>query len=394
MAQIARIAEFRQEMKNWRQDIHANPELGFEENRTSDLVAQLLTSFGMEVHRGLGHTGVVGVLKGSSGNNAIGLRADMDALPILEENTFEYKSRDDGVMHACGHDGHTAMLLGAAKYLAETKNFSGTVYFIFQPAEEGLGGASAMIKDGLFEKFPVDGVYGLHNWPGLKVGEFAVRPGPMMAACDEFEITVTGEGAHGAMPHLGIDPVVCATDIVSSLQTIVSRVNDPLEAAVVSVTKIHGGDAFNVIPKQVDLAGTVRSFKDSVQQNVESGILRIAKNVASAHRCTANITYTHQFPTTVNHKTETSLAIKAATQLVGRDRIYQNLPPCMGSEDFSYMLNERPGSYIWMGNAGDPGGCFLHNPKYDFNDESLVFGASYWAYLVQTIQPSPNKLNQ
>ena len=260
MAQIARITEFQQEIQNWRQDIHANPELGFKENRTSDLVAQLLTSFGLEVHRGLGQTGVIGVLKGSSGNNAIGLRADMDALPILEENTFEYKSRDDGVMHACGHDGHTAMLLGAAKYLAETKNFSGTVYFIFQPAEEGLGGASAMIKDGLFEKFPVDGVYGLHNWPGLKVGEFAVRPGPMMAACDEFEITVTGEGAHGAMPHLGIDPVVCAADIVSSLQTIVSRVSDPLEAAVVSVTKIHGGDAFNVIPKQVDLAGTVRSF--------------------------------------------------------------------------------------------------------------------------------------
>lgn len=394
MAQIARITEFQQEIQNWRQDIHANPELGFKENRTSDLVAQLLTSFGLEVHRGLGQTGVIGVLKGSSGNNAIGLRADMDALPILEENTFEYKSRDDGVMHACGHDGHTAMLLGAAKYLAETKNFSGTVFFIFQPAEEGLGGASAMIKDGLFEKFPVDGVYGLHNWPGLKVGEFAVRPGPMMAACDEFEITVTGEGAHGAMPHLGIDPVVCAADIVSSLQTIVSRVSDPLEAAVVSVTKIHGGDAFNVIPKQVDLAGTVRSFKDSVQQNVESGILRIAKNVASAHRCTANITYTHQFPATVNHETETLLATKAATELVGKDRIHHNLPPCMGSEDFSYMLNKRPGSYIWMGNSGDPGGCFLHNPKYDFNDESLVWGASYWAYLVQTIQPNTNELSQ
>ena len=387
MPMINRIAEFQQEMAGWRQDIHAHPELGFEENRTADVVAKLLESFGLEVHRGLAETGVVGVLKGTPGGGSIGLRADMDALPIQEQNGFDHCSRHDGVMHACGHDGHTAMLLGAAKYLAETKNFSGTVNFIFQPAEEGLGGARTMVDEGLFENFPVDGVYGLHNWPGLEVGEFAVRVGPMMAACDAFEIDVIGEGAHGAMPHLGIDPVPCAAEIVGALQTIVSRIKDPLDSAVVSVTKIHGGDAFNVIPERVQLAGTTRSFKDAVRDEIEASLTRISEGIASAHRCRVEINYMRQFPATVNSAAETQLAADAAARVAGEAKVHHDLPPVMGSEDFSYMLLSRPGSYIWMGNAGQPGGCFLHNPNYDFNDEALGWGASYWATLVENLQP-------
>ncbi len=387
MPMINRIAEFQQEMTGWRRDIHAHPELGFEENRTADVVAKQLESFGIEVHRGLAKTGVVGVLKGAPGGGSIGLRADMDALEIHEQNSFDHCSRHDGLMHACGHDGHTAMLLGAAKYLAETKNFSGTVYFIFQPAEEGLGGARVMVDEGLFDQFPVDGVYGLHNWPGLDVGEFAVRIGPMMAACDAFEVDVIGEGAHGAMPHLGIDPVTCAAEIVGALQTIASRIKDPLDSAVVSVTKIHGGDAFNVIPERVQLAGTTRSFKEEVRDEIEASIARISEGIASAHRCRVEINYMRQFPATVNHAAETELAAVAASQVAGEAKVHDDLPPVMGSEDFSYMLLARPGSYIWMGSAGTPGGCFLHNPGYDFNDEALGWGASYWATLVENLQP-------
>jgi len=387
MPMINRIAEFQDEMASWRQDIHAHPELGFKENRTADIVARELESFGLEVHRGLAKTGVVGVLKGAAGDSAIGLRADMDALPIQEQNDFDHRSQHDDVMHACGHDGHTAMLLGAAKYLAETGNFSGTVYFIFQPAEEGLGGARAMVNEGLFEKFPVNGVYGLHNWPGMDIGEFAVRPGPMMAACDEFEITVIGEGAHGAMPHLGIDPVVCAAEIISALQTITSRVKDPLDSSVISVTKIHAGDAFNVIPERVELGGTSRSFTESVRNEIETGIARISSGIAAAHRCSAQINYMRQFPATVNHEAETELAAAAAARVAGDAKVRRDMPPSMGSEDFSYMLEANPGSYIWMGNARTDGGCFLHNPNYDFNDEALGWGASYWATLVESLQP-------
>lgn len=387
MPMINRIAEFQKEMAGWRQDIHAHPELGFEENRTADIVAGQLESFGLEVHRGLAQTGVVGVLKGASEGGAIGLRADMDALPIHEQNAFDHRSTHDGVMHACGHDGHTAMLLGAAKYLAETGNFSGTVYFIFQPAEEGLGGARVMVDEGLFDKFHVDGVYGLHNWPGLDVGEFAVMPGPMMAACDAFEISVIGEGAHGAMPHLGIDPVICAAEIVGALQSITSRIKDPLDSAVVSVTKIHGGDAFNVIPERVELAGTTRSFKEPVRREIEASMGRISEGIANAHRCRAEVNYMRQFPATVNSVAETELAAAAAARVAGEAKVHHDLPPCMGSEDFSYMLQSRPGSYIWMGNAGAPGGCFLHNPNYDFNDAALGWGASYWATLVENLQP-------
>ncbi len=387
MPMINRIADFQDDMARWRRDIHAHPELGFDEKRTADVVAGELESFGLEVHRGLARTGVVGVLKGAPGDGAIGLRADMDALPILEKNEFDHRSTNDGVMHACGHDGHTAMLLGAAKYLAETINFSGTVYFIFQPAEEGMGGAREMVADGLFEKFPVNGIYGLHNWPGLEIGEFAVRPGPMMAACDCFEITVIGEGAHGAMPHLGIDPMVCAAEIVGGLQTIASRVTDPLDSAVVSVTMIHAGHAFNVIPGRVELGGTARCFKESVRQDIESGISRIGEGIAQAHRCHIEYNYMRQFPATVNHEAETEFAAQAAARVAGEANVRRNMPPSMGSEDFSYMLEARPGSYIWMGNAGADLGCFLHNPNYDFNDEALGWGASYWATLVESLQP-------
>ena len=370
-------------MTAWRRDIHAHPELGFEEERTAAIVAEKLDSFGIAVHRGLAKTGVVGVLEGAPGEGAIALRADMDALPILEAGDAPHRSVNDGAMHACGHDGHTTMLLGAARYLAETRNFAGTVYFVFQPAEEGLGGGEAMVQEGLFERFPAGAVYGMHNWPGLPAGEIAVRTGPMMAACDEFTITVEGTGAHGAMPHLGIDPIVAAAQIVTALQTIVARNVDPLEAGVVSVTKIHGGDAFNVIPEKVELAGTVRTFKPRVRETIASGIERIAESTAAALGARARVNVEARFPATVNTAAETERAEAAATAVVGGTHVHRDVAPCMGSEDFAYMLQARPGSYIWIGNGLGPGGCFLHNPGYDFNDEILPIGASYWATLVE-----------
>ena len=383
MPVINRIAAIHDEMTAWRRDIHAHPELGFEEERTASVVAEKLEAFGIQVHRGLAKTGVVGVLEGAPGDGAIALRADMDALPILEGNDVDYRSTNDGTMHACGHDGHTTMLLGAARYLAETRNFAGTVYFVFQPAEEGLGGGEAMVKDGLFERFPATAVYGMHNWPGMPPGEIAVRTGPMMAACDEFEITVEGTGAHGAMPHLGLDPVVAAAQIVTGLQSIVARNVDPLEAGVVSVTKIHGGDAFNVIPQSVDLAGTVRTFKPEVRDLIAANIQRIAESTAASFGIKATVKVEGRFPATVNTAEETARAEAAAADVVGADRVHRDLAPCMGSEDFAYMLQARPGSYIWIGNGTGPGGCFLHNPGYDFNDEILPIGASYWATLVE-----------
>ena len=383
MPVINRIAAIHDEMTAWRRDIHAHPELGFEEERTAAVVAEKLESFGIPVHRGLAKTGVVGVLEGAPGERAIALRADMDALPILEAGDAPYRSTNDGTMHACGHDGHTTMLLGAARYLAETRNFAGTVYFVFQPAEEGLGGGEAMVTEGLFERFPAEAVYGMHNWPGLAAGEIAVRTGPMMAACDEFEITVEGTGAHGAMPHLGIDPIVAAAQIVTGLQSIVARTMDPLEAGVVSVTKIHGGDAFNVIPQAVELAGTVRTFKPAVRETIAAGIERIATSTAAALGARANVSVEGRFPATVNTAEETARAEAAAQAVVGAERVHNDLAPCMGSEDFAYMLQARPGSYVWIGNGAGAGGCFLHNPGYDFNDEVLPVGASYWATLVE-----------
>jgi amidohydrolase len=382
-----RIADMKPEMAEWRQDIHAHPELAFEEHRTAKVVAAKLKEFGIEVHEGLAVTGVVGTLKGTGDGPAIAIRADMDALALQETTGLDYQSTHDGKMHACGHDGHTTMLLGAARYLAETRNFSGTVHFIFQPAEEGAGGAKVMMDEGLFEKFPVQAVYGLHNWPGLPTGQFSVRSGPVMAAADFFEITITGNGGHGAMPHLGHDPVIAASQIVTAVQTIVSRNVDPLEAGVISVTKIHGGDAMNVIPEKVELAGTARAFKSDVRDQIENGLNRIATNVAAAHNCVADVNYTRNYPATVNSVGETELAAAAAAAVVGAENVRRDLAPCMGSEDFAFMLEENPGCYVWMGNGHGEGGCFLHNPGYDFNDETLPVGASYWAKLIENLLP-------
>lgn len=390
MPVINRIADFHEEITGWRRDIHAHPETAFEEKRTSDIVAEKLSDWGIEVHRGLATTGVVGTLKGSGDNGrAIGLRADMDALDIHELNDFDYRSRNDGKMHACGHDGHTAMLLGAAKYLSETRNFDGTVYFIFQPAEENEGGGRVMVEEGLFEKFPVESVYGMHNMPGLPLGTIAMRTGPAMAAFDIFEITVTGKGTHAAMPQHGIDPVVISAEIVTALQTISSRIVDPLDPVVVSVTQIHGGDTWNVIPQEVVLRGTARTFSKEARDRVEADIRRIAEGVTATHGATAGLRYERRYPAVVNTDTATDLAAEVAAEVVGVEKVETDWPPLMGSEDFAYMLEAKPGCYIWLGNGaeGEPGGCMVHNPSYDFNDEAAVIGASYWAKLVETALP-------
>ncbi len=382
---VNRIAEFHDAMAEWRHDLHAHPETAFEEHRTSEKVAGLLESFGIEVHRGLAGTGVVGTLKGRHGDGrAIALRADMDALDIAEKNDVPYRSRHEGKMHACGHDGHTAMLLGAARYLAETRNFAGTVHFIFQPAEENEGGARVMVEDGLFEKFPVEAVYGLHNWPGQPVGTIAVRPGPMMAAFDIFELTVAGRGSHGAMPHEGIDPVVVAAEIVGALQTIASRSTDPQDAVVVSVTQIHAGEAWNIIPEEVVMRGTTRSFRPEVQDAIEPAIRRLAEGIAAAHGARATLRYERRYPPTVNSEAAAEVAARAAAEVVGADQVLRDPTPSMGAEDFAFMLQARPGCYVWLGNGPGEGGCMLHNPRYDFNDEILTIGASYWATLVES----------
>jgi len=375
-------------LTEWRRDFHAHPELAFEEERTSALVAERLESFGIEVDRGLAKTGVVGTLKAGTGNRAIALRADMDALPMQESNDFAHASKTPGKMHGCGHDGHTTMLLGAAKYLAETKDFDGTIYFIFQPAEEGEGGAEVMVQEGLFEKFPAEAVYGMHNWPGMPVGEFAVSAGPMMASFDVFDLVIRGQGGHGAMPHQGIDSILVAAEVVGALQSIASRNTDPVDALVVSVTQIHGGDAYNVIPDEVKLAGTVRSFREEVRDTVEPAMKRIADGVCAAYGATAELRYEKLYPATVNSVEETEQAAAAATALVGGDAIQRNPVPSMGAEDFAFMLRERPGSYVWVGNGAGEGGCMLHNPGYDFNDEIIPIGASYWATLAEQVLPA------
>ncbi len=372
-------------LTEWRRDFHAHPELAFEEERTAGLVAERLESFGVEVSRGLAKTGVVGKLTTGTGNRAIALRADMDALPLDEGNDFEYASKTSGKMHGCGHDGHTTMLLGAAKYLAETKDFDGTVYFVFQPAEEAEGGAEVMVKEGLFEKFPVEAIYGMHNWPGMPVGEFAIAPGPMMAAFDVFDLVIRGQGSHGAMPHQGVDSIVVASQVVSALQSITSRNTDPIDALVVSVTQIHGGDAYNIIPDEVILRGTVRSFREEVRDMVEPAVKRIADGVCAAYGATAALHYEKRYPATVNSVEETELAAEAATKIVGSEAINRSPVPSMGSEDFAYMLREKPGSYVWVGNGAGEGGCMLHNPGYDFNDDIIPIGASYWATLVEQV---------
>ena len=378
------LAPLHAEMTAWRQDIHAHPELGFQENRTAGLVAAKLEAFGFdEVHRGVGRTGVVGVLRAGKSGRSVGLRADMDALPILEVNRFGHCSVNKGVMHACGHDGHTAMLLGAARYLASTRRFDGVVNFIFQPAEEGLGGARAMIEDGLFDRFPCQAVFGMHNRPSLDIGRFAVRSGPMMAGGAFFDIRVTGKGAHGARPETSVDAALVAAQIAVTLQSIVSRNVAPVDTAVLSVTRIHAGDAYNVIPQTAELGGTVRAFSSEVMQLVERNMKRVAENTAAAFGATAEVDFRLLFSPTVNNPAEAEFAARICGELVGQDKVERNPPLIMASEDFSFMLEQVPGCYLNIGNGLAEGGCEVHNPAYDFNDRALPLGAAFFARAVE-----------
>jgi len=370
-------------LKALRQDIHRHPELAFEERRTAGIVAERLRAAGIETHIGLATTGVVGVLRAGTSKRAIGLRADMDALPILEQNPYPYRSQHTGTMHACGHDGHTAMLLGAAEHLARTRAFDGSVYFIFQPAEETVGGARIMIEEGLFERFPMDEVYGMHNWPGLGAGQFAVHAGPVMACADQFDIVVRGHGAHAAMPQQGRDPLLAGAALAQALQGIVSRNLDPLDAAVLSLTRFHAGDAYNVIPDEARLGGTVRAFKAEVQDLVEAAMERSCAGIGSAFGVQVGLDYRRGYPPTVNTAQEARHCAEVARALVGAERVHTGLNPSMGAEDFAYFLRERPGCYVWIGNGLGEGGCMLHNPHYDFNDDILATGASYWVRLTE-----------
>ena len=384
-----KIAAFSEQIGEWRRDIHKHPETAFEETRTSDIVAEKLGSFGIDVHRGLAKTGVVGTLSVGTSNRAIGLRADLDALDVHEENTFAHASRFAGKMHACGHDGHTAMLLGAAKYLSETRRFNGTVRFIFQPAEENEAGGRVMCDEGLFTLFPVEAVYGMHNQPGLALGKFGVRVGAAMASADMFTITISGKGSHAAHPHQGADPIVTGAEIVTALQRVVSRSTNPLEAAVVSVTQFHGGTTMNVIPETVTIMGTCRALSREVQDTIEARMDQVVNGIASAHGMSAEVVYDRRYPVLVNSADETQNAARAAVAVVGEDNVYMNHPPTMGAEDFAWMLLERPGCYIRIGNGeGEDGGCVVHNSRYDFNDKAIVYGASYWAELVEQELPA------
>ena len=380
---IDRIAQMHDDLTSWRRDIHAHPELGFEEQRTSDLVAAKLAEFGCEVYRGVGRTGVVGRLRVGNSPRAVGLRADMDALPIQEANNFDHRSRHDGRMHACGHDGHTTMLLGAACYLAETRNFDGTVNFIFQPAEEGLGGAEAMVKEGIFHRFPCDAIFGMHNSPGLAIGKFAIRTGPMMAGGGFFDITVLGRGAHGARPESGVDPVIAASHIAAALQTIVSRNVRPVDTAVVSVTRFHAGDAYNVIPERAVIGGTVRAFDKATFALIEQNMKRIANGVASGLGAETEVDFRSLFPPLINDAAEAAFIAETAAELVDAENVERNSSLVMASEDFSHMLNQRPGAYIRIGNGDAPGACQVHNPGYDFNDAALPIGASLFARIAE-----------
>jgi hippurate hydrolase len=373
-----------------RRDLHAHPELCFQELRTADVVAAKLTEWGIPIHRGLGQTGVVGILKAGSSERAIGLRADMDALPMQEFNTFAHASVHAGKMHACGHDGHTAMLLAAARHMAKDRNFDGTVYLIFQPAEEGGGGAREMIKEGLFDRFPMQAVFGLHNWPGMEVGQFAVSAGPVMASSNEFKITVHGKGGHAAMPHNALDPVTVAAQMVQAFQSIISRNLKPIDAGVISVTMIHAGEATNVIPDSCELQGTVRTFSIAVLDMIEQRMRVVAGHTAAAFGMTCDFEFFRNYPPTINSEAEADFARGVMGELVGPGRVTAQ-EPTMGAEDFSYMLMERPGCYVFLGNGdgahrdmGHGGGpCMLHNPSYDFNDELIPLGASYWVRLAE-----------
>ena len=380
------VEQIRQEqashLATLRKDIHAHPELAFAEHRTAELVATRLEALGIETHRGIGRTGVVGVLRAGSSARSIGLRADMDALPMQERNTFPHHSRIPGRMHACGHDGHTTMLLGAATHLAKHRDFDGTVHLIFQPAEEGDGGGREMIEDGLLERFPMESVYGMHNWPGLPAGSFAVHDGPVMACADRFDIEIRGHGAHAAMPHLGVDPVAAGAALVQALQTVSSRTIDPTDAVVVSVTQFHAGEAYNVIPDRAILAGTVRAFVPEVRERVEETMQRICAGVGAAFGANVNFEYRRGYPPTINSPKEAALCAEVAAEVAGSAMLRTDMKPSMGAEDFSYFLQERPGAYVWIGNGAGEGGCMLHNPNYDFNDDIASVGVAYWVRLV------------
>lgn len=373
-----------------RRDIHAHPELCFQEQRTSDLIARTLTDWGIPVHRGLGKTGVVGVVKHGSSRRAVGLRADIDALPMTEHNTFAHASVYPGRMHACGHDGHTAMLLAAAKYLSGHRDFDGTVYLIFQPGEEGDGGAREMIKDGLFDLFPMDAIFGAHNWPGIAVGQFAIKSGPVFASSNEFKVIIRGEGAHAAMPHNGIDPLMAACQMVQAFQTIVTRNKRPIDAAVISVTMIQAGEATNVVPDSCEVQGTVRTFSVEVLDLIERRMRQIAEATCQAFEAGCEFTFRRCCPPTVNHPKETEFARNLLISLVGKDNV-QEFEPTMGAEDFSYFLRQKPGCYLLIGNGDGnhrigghgAGPCMLHNPSYDFNDELIPLGGSMWVRLAE-----------
>ena len=384
MPVVNRVADLHPDITAWRRDLHMHPELMYDVHRTAGAVAEKLKAFGCdEVVTGLGRTGVVGVIRGRKGQSgkAIGLRADMDALPIEEANDLPYKSTVPGKMHACGHDGHTAMLLGAARYLAETRNFSGTAVVIFQPAEEGGGGGKAMVDDGLMDRFGIEQVFGMHNYPGMPVGSFGIRAGPMMAAADALTIDVEGVGAHAARPHLGIDTVLVGAQIINALQSVVSRNVDPLKSAVVSICMFRAGNTDNVIPQTVQLRGTARSLAPEVRELLEQRLPVVVENTAAAYGAKAKLTYRRGYPVLVNHERQTELAASVASQIAGQDKVDTGLPPMMGAEDFSFMLNARPGAFIWLGNGASAG---LHHPSYNFNDEAIPFGTSYWVKLVET----------
>lgn len=391
MKPIAIIEGWKAEITEIRRDLHAHPELAFEEVRTADVVAEKLGSWGIPVHRGLGITGVVGTIHGKThGGVAVGLRADMDALPMDEINTFGHASTHAGKMHACGHDGHTAMLLAAARYLAQHREeFHGTVYVIFQPAEEGMGGAKKMLDDGLLRLFPMNAVFGMHNWPGMQAGTFGVVPGPIMASSNTFKIRLEGKGAHGAMPNLGVDPVMAAIQLAQSLQTIITRDRDPLDPAVLSITQIHTGSADNVIPNDATLRGTVRTFSNSTLDLIQKRMEEITQHTSLALNCRADFEFKRTYPATVNDPAQTAFCVQVMNDLVGPDRVNASVRPSMGAEDFSFMLQEVPGCYVWIGNGqGDhrtaghgAGPCMLHNGSYDFNDDIIPIGASYWVRL-------------
>ena len=373
-----------------RRDIHAHPELCFEELRTSDVIAKQLTDWGIPIHRGLGKTGVVAILKNGTSGRAVGLRADIDALPMTEHNRFAHASKHPGKMHACGHDGHTAMLLGAAKHLAKHRNYDGTVYLIFQPAEEGGGGAREMIKDGLFEKFPMEAVFGAHNWPGMAAGQFALKTGPCFASSNEFRITIRGKGSHAALPHNGVDPVPVACQMVQAFQTIITRNKRPIDAGVISVTMIHAGEATNVVPDACEIQGTVRTFTLEVLDLIEARMRQIAEHTCAAFGAECEFEFHRNYPPTINHDAETAFARRVLAEVAGADNVLE-FEPTMGAEDFSYYLLEKPGCYFLIGNGDGShregghglGPCNLHNPSYDFNDELIPLGATMWVRLAE-----------